>query len=143
MSQPAVHEFALRVYMQDTDASGFVYHANYLAYAERARTEMLRVGRIDHAGMLARGEGVWVVAGATIKYLRPALLDDALVVRSRPIEVGAAHTRIEQRVERGSELLAEITVTVAWLTRGGRPQRQPAEWRSAWLQMVEAAREAW
>lgn len=141
--QSAVHRWPLRVYVSDTDASGYVYHANYLTFAERARTEMLREVGIDHAGLIARGEGMWVVSQAHLRYHRPALLDDALEIRSRPVQVGAAFTRLEQRVMRGEELLADISVTVAWLTRSGRPQRQPASWRARFREIADAAKEAW
>lgn len=141
--QSAVHQFPLRIYVKDTDVSGYVYHANYLAYAERARTEMLRELRIDAAGMVERGEGMWVVAESRLRYHRPAKLDDSLLLLSRPVEVGAATTTLEQRFLRGEELLTELRITVAWVTLQGRPQRQPREWRDAFQQIADATKDAW
>lgn len=142
-AQPGVHRYPLRIYVQDTDVSGYVHHANYLKYAERARTEMLREAGIDHAGMMARGEGFWVVAEAKVKYHRPARLDDALTVLSRPVKVAAAYARLEHRIVRGDELVAEIAVTAAWILPDGRPQRQPGAWREAFIAIAAAAKEAW
>ena len=141
--QSAVHHYALRVSIQDTDLSGFVYHANYLAYAERARTEMLRDGGIDHAALMARGEGFYVVSEARVRFHRPARLDDKLVILSRPTRVGASAAEIEQCVMRGEELLARIEVKTAWLSRDGRPQRQPPEWRARFAEIVAATKDAW
>lgn len=129
--------------MADTDASGLVYHANYLAYAERARTEMLREVGITQQALLEAGNGFWAVADAIVRFRRPARLDDAIVVRSRPVDVGAATCRIEQRIERDGELLAEVTVTAAYLSMDGRPKRQPPEWRTRFQAIADAAAGAW
>ncbi len=123
-----VHRFALRVYFEDTDVSGMVYHANYLRFIERARSDMLRVAGIDQRAALERGEGVYAVAGLAIRYRRPARLDDALVVLSRVTANRAASCTIQQTVMRHDETLAEADVTAAFVTPGGRPRRQPAAW---------------
>jgi acyl-CoA thioester hydrolase len=122
------HRFALRVYFEDTDVAGIVYYANYLRFIERARSDMLRALGIDQRAALERGEGVYAVAEANIKYRSPAKLDDELVVVSRLREVRAASCVIHQRVMRGDEILADIVVTAAFLSREGRPKRQPREW---------------
>jgi len=122
-----VHHFALRVYFEDTDVAGIVYYANYLKFMERARSDMLRAAGIDQRAALDSGEGVYVVAEANIKYLRPAKLDDDLVVESRVEEVRAASCLIQQRVRRGQEILAEARITAAFLG-DGRPKRQPRAW---------------
>ncbi len=132
------HRFPVRVYFEDTDLSGVVYHANYLRFMERARSDMLaRVG-IDQRGAFDAGEGVYAVADLSIKYRRPAKLDDALIVVSRCTAVGAATATIHQRVMRGDELLTDATVTAAFLTRDGRPRRQPKAWVDAFSKMVSA-----
>ena len=122
------HHFALRVYFEDTDVAGIVYYANYLKFMERARSDMLRSAGIDQRGTLEAGEGVYVVAEARIKYHRPAKLDDALQVLSDVREVRAASCLIHQRVMRGRELLADATITAAFLSADGRPKRQPRQW---------------
>ncbi len=124
----AVHYFPLRIYFEDTDLSGLVYHANYLRYMERARSDMLRLAGIDHRGNLDAGEGVYAVADLHIAYRRPARLDDDLTVVSRVTAVGAATCAIHQRVMRGEEILTQADVTAAYLTPQGRPKRQPRSW---------------
>jgi acyl-CoA thioester hydrolase len=122
------HRFALRVYFEDTDLSGIVYYANYLKYMERARSDMLRAAGIDQRSVFERGEGYYAVAEASIRYVRPARLDDELTVLSEVRQVRAASCLIHQRVMRGLELLSDATVTAAFLSAQGRPQRQPREW---------------
>ena len=121
------HHFALRVYFEDTDVSGVVYHANYLKFMERARSDMLRSAGIDQRAAIESGEGVYVVAEALIKYRASAKLDDDLVVRSEVLEVRAASCVIQQRVMRGNDVLAEARVTAAFVAEG-RPKRQPRAW---------------
>ena len=122
-----VHHFALRVYFEDTDVSGVVYHANYLKYMERARSDMLRAAGIDQRGAIESGEGVYVVAELAIRYRAPAKLDEDLVVLSEVLEVRAASCAIQQRVMRGTEVLSEARVTAAFIA-DGRPKRQPRAW---------------
>ncbi len=122
------HYFALRVYFEDTDVAGIVYYANYLRFMERARSDMLRAAGIDQRAALEAGEGVYAVAEVAIRYRAPAKLDDALIVSSRVREVRAASCVIHQRVMRGEEILTDATVTAAFLTIDGRPQRQPRAW---------------
>ena len=122
-----VHHFALRAYFEDTDVSGVVYHANYLKYMERARSDMLRAAGIDQRAAIESGEGVYVVADLQIKYRASAKLDDDLLVLSEVIEVRAASCAIQQRVMRGTDVLTEAKVTAAFIWEG-RPKRQPRAW---------------
>jgi acyl-CoA thioester hydrolase len=122
------HRYPLRVYYEDTDVSGVAYHANYLRWMERARTEMLRVAGIDHAAAVASGEGGYAVASVSIRYARPARLDDALVVATRLTGVRAASLLIQQRVIRGRLVLAEADIVAALVAPDGRPRRQPRGW---------------
>ncbi|PTQ13481.1 thioesterase [Sphingomonas oleivorans] len=126
--QGGEHRFALRVYYEDTDAGGVVYHASYLRFMERARSDMLDVAGVDQRAALDGGLGQYVVAEAAIRYLRPARLHDALLVASRMTKIGGASCVIHQRVIRDSELLAEADITVAFLAPDGRPRRQPRAW---------------
>jgi tol-pal system-associated acyl-CoA thioesterase len=84
------HRYAFRVYYEDTDAGGVVYHANYLRFCERARTEAMRDAGIPHAEMTSQHGLMFMVRRVKLDYLAPALLDDSLVVVTRPLKVGAA-----------------------------------------------------
>lgn len=122
-----VHHFALRVYFEDTDVSGVVYHGNYLKYMERARSDMLRAAGIDQRAAIESGEGVYVVADLEIRYRASAKLDDDLLVLSEVMVVRAASCTIHQRVMRGTDVLSEARVTAAFVA-DGRPKRQPRAW---------------
>lgn len=122
------HHFALTVYFEDTDTAGIVYHANYLRFFERARSDMLRAAGIDQRAFLDSGGGAYAVSEMDIKWRRSAKLDDDLVVISRVTNVRGASCAIHQRVMRGREVLAEANVVAALLSPSGRPIRQPADW---------------
>ena len=130
------HRFAVRVYFEDTDLSGVVYHANYLRYMERARSDMLTLAGIDQRADMDAGGGYWAVHDLAITYRLPARLDDALVVRSRVKTVRAAACEIVQAVWRGDERLTTGTVMAAYLGMEGRPKRQPKEWRDAFQRLA-------
>jgi acyl-CoA thioester hydrolase len=125
------HHFAVRVYFEDTDFSGVVYHASYLRFMERARSDMLGCVGIDQSDAYAAGEGVYAVAELSIKYRRPAHFDDALLIVSSVEQLRAASCVIHQRVMLGDELLTQAVVTAAFLTPDGRPRRQPKAWMDA------------
>jgi acyl-CoA thioester hydrolase len=122
------HLFRARVYFEDTDLSGVVYHANYLRYMERARSDMLRLAGINQRAANDAGEGAWAVTDLAIRYRRPAKLDDDLTVISRVEAVRGASVIIAQRVMRGDDMLSEARVTAAFVSPDGRPRRQPADW---------------
>jgi acyl-CoA thioester hydrolase len=132
-----VHHFPVRVYFEDTDLSGVVYHANYLRFMERARSDMLACAGIDQRAAFDTGEGVYAVADLSIKFRRPARLSDDLMVFSRTLAVGAATATIHQSVMRGAEQLTEATVIAAFLTRDGKPRRQPREWVQIFNTLIE------
>ncbi|WP_118855824.1 YbgC/FadM family acyl-CoA thioesterase [Sphingomonas mesophila] len=124
----AHHHFALTVYFEDTDTAGIVYYANYLKFMERARSDMLRSVGIDQRAAKEDGIGVYAVAEAHVRYLRPARLGDDLVIVSSVEQVRAASVHIHQRVMRGAEHLADGRITAAFLGPDDRPRRQPREW---------------
>lgn len=130
------HRFAVRVYFEDTDLSGVVYHANYLRYMERARSDMLRLAGIDQRATHESGGGAYAVADLAIRYRAPARLDDALIVVSRVMRMRAASTVIHHTVRRGSHVLAEAEVTVALVAPSGRPTRQPAAWTDIYQRLI-------
>jgi acyl-CoA thioester hydrolase len=125
------HRFPVRVYFEDTDLTGVVYHANYLRYMERARSDMLRLLGIDHRDAIVSGAGGYAVSALAIRYLRPAELDEKLVVVSSLTQLRAAAAHIHQRVMRGDAILTEAEVTVALVGPTGRPRRQPTSWIAA------------
>jgi acyl-CoA thioester hydrolase len=131
------HRFPVRVYFEDTDLSGVVYHANYLRYMERARSDMLRLAGVDQRSAHEAGEGAYAVSALSIRYRRPARLDDALVVVTRLMQVRAASVDIHQRVMRGDEIVTEAEVTAALVGGSGRPKRQPREWIETFERLVD------
>jgi acyl-CoA thioester hydrolase len=130
------HRYPLRVFFEDTDLSGVVYHANYLRYMERARSDMLRIAGIDQRAAHEAGEGAYAVADLAIRYRAPARLDDALLVVSRIHAVRAASVVIHQTVRRGSLVLTEAEVTAALVAPSGRPKRQPAGWTDIYQRLI-------
>ena len=130
------HLFPVRVYYEDTDLSGIVYHANYLKWFERARSDLLRLLGIDQRAAVEAGEGAYAVADLTIRYVAPAKLDDEVVIASRPIELRAASCRLHQKALRGEDLLAEAQLRVGFVGPDGRPRRQPDAWRTAFATLM-------
>ena len=125
------HRFTVRVYYEDTDAGGVVYHANFLRFFERARTDMLAIAGVDVATALNAGHGGYVVAAADLKYMRPAKLGDVLTIVSSLEQVRQAACVIQQRVIRDGQVLVEGRLTVAFVGEDGRPRRQPPAWIKA------------
>lgn len=130
------HLYAVRVYYEDTDLSGITYHANYLRWFERARSDLLRRLEIDQRAAIEAGEGAYAVSELTLKYLRPAKLDDDVLIETRCTELGAASCRMHQKAWRGDELLAEAHLRVGFVSPEGRPKRQPEEWRAAFARFA-------
>ncbi|WP_157215019.1 YbgC/FadM family acyl-CoA thioesterase [Flavisphingomonas formosensis] len=122
------HLYPIRVYFEDTDLTGAVYHANYLRFLERARSDMLRTAGIGQRAAFEAGEGAYAVTEVTIRYRRPARLEDDLIVTSRLMDIRAASCVIHQRVMRNGDVLTEAEVTVAFVSPDGRPRRQPRAW---------------
>lgn len=121
-----VFRLTIRVYYEDTDFSGVVYHANYLRFLERGRTETLREAGLDHGTLFAADPPVALaVARMEIDFRRPALMDDLVEVETRLAEVGGASLTMEQRLLRGADVLVEARVRVAAVSRG-RATRLPA-----------------
>jgi acyl-CoA thioester hydrolase len=120
------------VYYQDTDAGGVVFHAQYFAFMERARTELLNQAGIDLAA-LAEERGVqFMVASLAAKYHRGARLNEVISVSAEVVKIGRASVVFRQRVERSGELLVEADVTLAVVDRGRmKPARMPVELEKA------------
>lgn len=124
------HRLAVRVYFEDTDTARMVYHANYLKYMERARTELLRLCGVSQRDMLAAPgdeKKGFAVRRCEIDFLAPARLDDLLEVRSRLDGMGAAYIDCAQQVVRDGVVLAEGLIRVACVGAKGQPVRIPAD----------------
>ncbi|MDF1481416.1 tol-pal system-associated acyl-CoA thioesterase [Extensimonas sp. H3M7-6] len=127
-------EWPVRVYWEDTDAGGIVFHANYLKYFERARTEWLRARGIEQGALREQTGGVFVVTDSHLRYLRPARLDDALIVTAKVQETGRASLsmlqqvllKTEQAAQQTASLLVEAVIRVGWVDASTlRPARMP------------------
>ena len=130
MRQPTVKPFrhATRVYWEDTDAGGIVYYANYLRFFERARTEWLRALGFAQQRMLQDDGVMFVVADTALRYLRPARLDDLLEVTVAVREAARVSLHLEHQALRGTELLAEGDIRIAWVDAPTlKPRRIPDE----------------
>lgn len=119
------HWLPIRVYYEDTDFTGVVYHANYLRYMERGRSDFIRLAGVDHIFMAAQGGAAFAIAKIDIDYKKPARIDDALVVRSQFFPVKGVRLQAFQQVLRGGELLAEARVTAVCVGPDTRPIRPP------------------
>jgi acyl-CoA thioester hydrolase len=130
-----LHRMQVRVYYEDTDFSGIVYHANYLRFMERGRTNYLRLLGADQRALFAEAESeapgfAFVVRSMTLEFLKPSRMDDVLEIVTRPIDVRGASITLGQEVRRGDELLLEARVKVAFVS-GGRAKPIPKALRIA------------
>ena len=130
------HLYAVRVYYEDTDLSGITYHANYLRWFERARSDLLRRLEIDQRSAIEADIGAYAVSEINLKYVRPAKLDDDVLVETRCSELKAASCRMHQKAFRDDELLCEAQLRVGFVSPGGRPIRQPGDWRDAFEEFM-------
>jgi len=119
------HRLAVRVYCEDTDAVGVVYHASYLRFAERARTETLRCLGLEHGSLSARLGLAFTVRRCVVDYLAPARLDDRLEVRTGLTRLGGASLDLEQRILRDERLLVRMDVRLALISPALRAVRLP------------------
>ena len=129
------HHMQVRVYYEDTDFTGIVYHANYLRFMERGRTNYLRLLGADQRALFAEAENeapgfAFVVRSMNIEYLKPAHMDDVLTIVTSPAEIAGASLTLKQEVFRGETLLLEALVKAAFVS-GGRARRIPEALRKA------------
>jgi acyl-CoA thioester hydrolase len=125
---PTPHRLTVRVYYEDTDFSGVVYHASYLRFLERGRTEFLRALGIAHRGIFGNGGAGgfhFVVRAMNIEFLKPALMDDELCVETHPSATRGASIEMLQKIRRGGEVLLTAKVRIA-VVSGGKAMRIPA-----------------
>ena len=125
------HIMAVRVYYEDTDFTGIVYHANYLRFMERGRTNYLRLIGADHRALFEASEQeapgfAFVVRSMTIDFLKPARMDDVLSIVTAPQDIKGASITLKQQCRRGDEVLCEASVRVAFISQGrARPIPKP------------------
>lgn len=121
------HILPVRVYYEDTDFTGLVYHANYVRYFERGRSDFLRLAGVGHADLLA-GETplAFVITSMDLRFLKAARIDDALIVRTTYDALRGPRLTIRQTIERGGEVLCRAEVEAAVIDLTGRPRRAPA-----------------
>ncbi len=139
------HVMAVRVYYEDTDFTGIVYHANFLRFMERGRTNYLRLIGADQRALFEEAERqapgfAFVVRSMSLEFLRPARMDDVLEITTEPVEVKGASITLAQRVSREGEVLVEAQVRVAFVS-GGRARPIPKPLRIAMKADQEAAGE--
>lgn len=126
-----MYKTSMRVYYEDTDAGGVVYYANYLKFAERARTEMLRDSGISQQELWER-EGIgFAVRHCVADYKKPARLDDLLTIETEVAETGKASITMQQRIKRSEELLVTLSVRLACIDNNFRPAALPESVRQA------------
>jgi acyl-CoA thioester hydrolase len=133
---PFGHRLMARVYYADTDFSGVVYHARYLEFLERGRSDFLRLAGVHHTEMAEGVHGeklAWVVRRMEIDFRAPARIDDILTIDTRTEKVSGARIFMAQSIRRGDELLIEAKVEAAIMSENGRPRRFPKEWIVAFM----------
>lgn len=123
------HILPVRVYFEDTDFSGVVYHATYPRWCERGRSDLLRVLGIRHSDLYAAAEGgvpaAFVVRRLEVDYLLPARIDEVVEVVTECLHVGGAHIELAQQVVRGGDVLCKLKAKVVLVSQTGRPTRLP------------------
>lgn len=130
------HRLLARVYYADTDFSGVVYHARYLEFLERGRSDFLRLTGVRHTELAEGRHGekiVWVVRRMEIDFRSPARIDDILTIETRAREISGARIVMAQQLKRGDELLVEASVQAAIVGENGKPRRFPKEWIAAFM----------
>ena len=139
------HRYAIRVYYEDTDAGGVVYHASYLRFAERARTEALRDLGIPHAEMVDQYNLMFMVNRLEVDYVRPARPDESLIVETTALAVGGASVRLRQVVAGANGTCADLIVRLACVQTGSgggnKPGRIPPRWRATLNALRNAGQE--
>jgi acyl-CoA thioester hydrolase len=133
---PYGHIIKARVYFADTDFSGVVYHARYLEFLERGRSDFLRLTGIHHTELADGKHGeriVWVVRRMEIDFRSPARMDDILTIDTRTEDISGARIVMAQQLKRRAEVLVEAKVQAAIIGENGRPKRFPKEWIAAFI----------
>lgn len=135
------HHLPIRIYFEDTDVTGIVYHANYIKYFERGRAESLRASFANLSSLMEGDDPCsFAVAQLDVAFKRPARLDDQIVVETTLVEARGAKMMFEQKIFRSDQLLTEANVTVAVITLDGRPRRMPRRMQERMDELLADAR---
>ncbi|MGZ9097883.1 MAG: tol-pal system-associated acyl-CoA thioesterase [Micavibrio sp.] len=137
----ASHEISLRVYYEDTDAGGIVFYANYLKFAERGRTEMLRAAGYENKALMDEQDILFVVRRVEADYLAPARLDDILTVKTGILELKNASFSVRQSIFCHEVLICSLDVILVCVTKDARPVRMPEFMREKLMPFYEAKEE--
>ena len=129
------HSFPIRVYYEDTDAAGIVYYANYLKFAERARTEALRLSGIDQSELMREHRIGFVVRRCLVDFLKPAYLDDLLTIKTRLHDISKVSMELHQSIQRGDETLVKMEVKLAVVGEGVKLAKLPEFVKKAMLKI--------
>lgn len=133
---PFGHRLMARVYYADTDFSGVVYHARYLEFFERGRSDFLRLAGVHHTELADGKHGekiVWVVRRMEIDFRASAKIDDILTIETRTQDISGARITMAQQLKRGDEVLVDARVEAAIIGENGRPRRFPKDWIEAFM----------
>ena len=133
---PFGHRLMARVYYADTDFSGVVYHARYLEFFERGRSDFLRLAGVHHTELADGKHGekiVWIVRRMEIDFRGSAKIDDVLTIETRTVEISGARITMAQQLKRGEDVLVEARVEAAIIGENGRPRRFPKDWIDAFM----------
>lgn len=133
---PFGHRLIARVYYADTDFSGVVYHARYLEFFERGRSDFLRLAGVHHAELAGGSQGekiVWIVRRMEIDFVKSARMDDILTIDTRTEKISGARITMAQDIRRGDEVVVTARVEAAIIGELGRPRRFPKDWIAAFM----------
>ena len=123
------HDMPVRVYYEDTDAGGIVYHASYIRYAERARTELLRDNGYQNSELSKNNDVLFVVRHMEVDYFKPARLDDLLTISTSIDWMRNSSLLMRQKIKHDNDVLCSLGVTVVTINSHGRPTRIPSQMR--------------
>ncbi|WP_157016493.1 tol-pal system-associated acyl-CoA thioesterase [Mesorhizobium xinjiangense] len=130
------HRLHARIYYADTDFSGVVYHARYLEFLERGRSDFLRLAGVHHTELADGSLGeriVWVVRRMEIDFRNPARMDDIVTIDTRTVDISGARIFMAQEMKRGETVLVTAKVEAAIIGESGRPRRFPKDWVEAFM----------
>jgi len=131
-----MYQWDVRIYYEDTDCGGVVYHANYLKFMERARTEALRELGFEQGKIAAQDDIIFALSQSDIRYLRPAVYDDLIRVETDLLAIKGARIVFKQAIYRQQELLVTANITIATISQAGKAKRMPEYIRAALLKEI-------
>jgi len=131
-----IHQLDVRIYYEDTDCGGVVYHANYLKFMERARTEALRSCGFEQGEITAQDDVVFALSQSDIRYLRPAVYDDLICVKTQLLAVKGARILFKQTIYRSQDVLVTADITIASISKEGKVKRMPEYIRTRLLKEI-------